>query len=101
MSIIRENGEKGREMTKYVKPNANCDSSRICPASPARRNREPVKHEFPERSFPEEISAPPAKNIPAKRSVASNDEPLCSKPFRFTANSLRVQTEFEIRNSRL
>lgn len=68
--------------------------------SPARRNRETVKHEFPERSFPEEISATPPKNILAKRGVASNDELRCGKPFGFIANSLRVQTEFEIRNAR-
>lgn len=63
-----------KKMTNYVKPNANCDSSRICPVTCSKEQGNRVKHEFPQRSFPEEISAASPKNISAKRSVASNDE---------------------------
>lgn len=97
LAFVRENSGEG----KLYKTELRIAIPRAYARSPARRNREPVKHGFPERSFPEEISAPPAKNIPAKRSVASNDETRCSKPFRFTTNSPRAQTEFEIRNARL
>lgn len=65
--------------------------------SPARRNREAVKHEFPQRSFPEEISAASPKNISAKRSVAFNDESRAPPIYRkFVSCSNGIQNKERI-----
>lgn len=70
--------------------------------------REAVKHEFPERPFPEEISTaspppPPRRRLCRKtfrQNAMSRLTMSFADPRRFIANSARVQTEFGIRKGR-